>query len=94
MQNLAKNGQIDARLSAAARLFPHQVNYVRLSKTQLKVLQSIKVNERVTAVEMADRCGVSVSFASTLLKILSQKGYLKRKSSNKRLGGIEFMYLV
>lgn len=94
MQNLAKNTPIDARLSAVARLLPHQVNYVRLSKTQLRVLQSINLGEEVTAVEIANRCEVSTSFASTLLKTLTQKGYLRRKVMTERTGGVEFGYLI
>ena len=94
MQNLAKNTPIDARLSAVARLLPHQVNYVRLSKTQLRVLQSISVGEQVTAVEVANRCDVSTSFASTLLKTLVIKGYLGRKVLTHESGGVEFGYLV
>ncbi|MFV0449465.1 MAG: MarR family transcriptional regulator [Vibrio sp.] len=94
MQNLAKNQPIDARLSAVARLLPHQVNYVRLSKTQLRVLQSINIGEQVTAVEIANRCGVSTSFASTLLKNLKEKGYLRRKVLTHESGGVEFGYLV
>lgn len=94
MQNLAKNTPIDARLSAVARLLPHQVNYVRLSKTQLRVLQSINLGEEVTAVEIANRCEVSTSFASTLLKTLTQKGYLRRKVLTEKTGGVEFGYQV
>ncbi|MFH0267244.1 MarR family transcriptional regulator [Vibrio rumoiensis] len=94
MQNLAKNTPIDARLSAVARLLPHQVNNVRLSKTQLRVLQSINMGEQVTAVEIANRCDVSTSFASTLLRTLMIKGYLKRKVMTERTGGVEFGYLV
>lgn len=93
MQNLAKNTPIDARLSAVARLLPHQVNYVRLSKTQLRVLQSINMGEQVTAVEVANRCGVSTSFASTLLKTLMIKGYLRRKVLTEKTGGVEFGYI-
>lgn len=94
MQNLAKNRPIDARLSAVARLLPHQVNYVRLSKTQLRVLQSISIGEQVTAVEIANRCEVSTSFASTLLKTLKNKGYLRRKVLTREAGGVEFGYLI
>lgn len=94
MQNLAKKPPIDARLSAVARLLPHQVNYVRLSKTHLRVLQSINMGEQVTAVEIANRCDVSTSFASTLLKTLTQKGYLRRKVMTEQTGGVEFGYQV
>lgn len=92
MQNLAKNTPIDARLSAVARLLPHQVNYVRLSKTQLRVLQSINVGEQVTAVEIANRCEVSESWASTLLKRLYDKQYLQRIEGIRQCGGVEFNY--
>lgn len=92
MQNLAKNTPIDARLSAVARLLPHQVNYVRLSKTQLRVLQSINVGEQVTAVEIANRCKLSESWASTLLKRLYEKRYLQRTGGVRQCGGVEFSY--
>lgn len=93
MQNLAKNTPIDARLSAVARLLPHQVNYVRLSKTQLRVLQSINMGEQVTAVQIAHRCDLSESWASTILKKLTEKRYLDRDSNVRENGGIEFSYM-
>ncbi len=92
MQNLAKKPPIDARLSAVARLLPHQVNYVRLSKTQLRVLQSINIGEQVTAVQIAHRCDLSESWASTLLKRLYQKHYLQRSGGVRQCGGVEFTY--
>lgn len=91
---LHQNTQISEALVAAARLVPHQVALVKPSKTQLKVLNSIKVGEKVTAVEIANRCDISTSFASTLLKTLMQKGYLTRRAMPERTGGVEFWYLI
>ena len=46
MQVCTKNEQINANLIGAARVVPHQVGLIKLSKTQLKVLQSIMPGER------------------------------------------------
>lgn len=46
MQVCTKNEQINANLIGAARVVPHQVGLIKLSKTQLKVLQSIMSGER------------------------------------------------
>ncbi|ELV8648199.1 MarR family transcriptional regulator [Vibrio fluvialis] len=90
---LHQNTPISEALVAAARLVPHQVALVKPSKTQLKVLNAIKSGEQVTAVEIANRCSLSTSFASTLLKSLMQKGYLIRKTMTERTGGVEFGYM-
>ncbi|ELP4885333.1 MarR family transcriptional regulator [Vibrio cholerae] len=94
MSFLCQNEPVNEALITAARCFPHQVARVKPSKTQLKVLDSIRVGEQVTAVEVAARCSLSTSFASTLLKTLMQKGYLTRKAMTERTGGVEFGYLV
>ncbi|ELH0894233.1 MarR family transcriptional regulator [Vibrio fluvialis] len=91
---LCQNEPINEALITAARIAPHQVALVKLSKTQLKVLNSIKAGEKVTAVEIARRCSLSNSFASTLLKTLIQKGYLTRKAMIERTGGVEFGYSI
>ena len=46
MQICTKNEQINANLIGAARVVPHQVGLIKLSKIQLKVLQSIMPGER------------------------------------------------
>lgn len=94
MSFLCQNEPINDALITAARLVPHQVARVKPSKTQLKVLDSIRVGEQVTAVEIANRCSLSTSFASTLLKTLMQKGYLRRKAMTEQTGGVEFRYLI
>jgi len=94
MSFLCQNQPVNEALIIAARCFPHQVARVKPSKTQLKVLDSIRVGEQVTAVEVAARCSLSTSFASTLLKTLMQKGYLTRKTMTERTGGVEFGYCV
>ncbi|MBD0785453.1 MarR family transcriptional regulator [Vibrio sp. Y2-5] len=94
MSFLCQNEPVNEALITAARCFPHQVARVKLSKTQLKVLDSIKVGEQVTAVEVAARCSLSTSFASTLLKTLMQKEYLTRKAMTERTGGVEFGYML
>ena len=93
MTFLCQTEPINEALITAARIAPHQVALVKPSKTQLKVLNSIKVGEQVTAVEIANRCSLSMSFASTLLKTLMQKGYLTRKTMTERTGGVEFGYV-
>ena len=78
MQICTKNEQINANLMGAARAVPHQVGLIKLSKTQLKVLQSIMRDEKVTAEQIAKRCELSSSWASTLLKTTWGRGYLVR----------------
>lgn len=94
MQIQPQNGQIDPRLSHVARLLPHQINSVRLSKTQFRVLQAIERGEQVTPNQIAERCGISNSFASTLLKRLCDKSYLKRSVKVRDLGGVLYVYCV
>ncbi|MFN3014435.1 MarR family transcriptional regulator [Vibrio coralliilyticus] len=64
------------------------------TKTQLKVLDAIKMGESVTAQQMAERCCISQSFTSTLLKGLVEKGYLSRYGGSRSLGGVEFSYSI
>ncbi|OCH17137.1 MarR family transcriptional regulator [Aliivibrio logei] len=88
MPNLAKNEHISENLLKCARSVPHQVGLLKLSKTQLIVLQSIKEGEEVTPSQIADRCGLSSSWASSLLK----KYYLTRSCMQQLTGGVEFKY--
>ncbi len=74
MQICTKNEQINANLMEAARAVPYQVGLIKLSKTQLKVLRSIMLGEKVTAEQIAERCELSSSWASTLLKIVWEEG--------------------
>ncbi|CED71532.1 transcriptional regulator, MarR family [Aliivibrio wodanis] len=92
MANLAKNEHISENLLKCARSVPHQVGLLKLSKTQLIVLQSIKEGEEVTPSQIADRCGLSSSWASSLLKRLVEKYYLTRQDNSRLSGGIEFSY--
>ncbi len=92
MANFEQNRDINHTLVAAARLVPHQVRLVKLSKTQLRVLDSIKQGEEVTAQQIAERCELSPSWASSLLKRLYEKCYLKRSSISPDRGGVEFSY--
>ncbi|MCD9523707.1 MarR family transcriptional regulator [Photobacterium carnosum] len=92
MQICTKNEQINANLMGAARVVPHQVSLIKLSKTQLKVLQSIMPGEKVTAEQIAERCELSSSWASTLLKTVWERGYLVRGSYVRMNGGLEFVY--
>ncbi|HIF9067516.1 TPA: MarR family transcriptional regulator [Photobacterium damselae] len=71
----------------AARVAPHQVGLIKLSKTQLKVLQSIMPGEKITAEQIAERCGLSCSWASTLLKRIWERGYLVRAAFMRNGGG-------
>lgn len=92
MANLAKNEHISENLLKCARSAPHQVGLLKLSKTQLIVLQSIKEGEEVTPSQIADRCGLSSSWASSLLKGLAQKFYLSRFMHIQLTGGMEYYY--
>ena len=92
MQICTKNEQINADLMEAARVVPHQVGLIKLSKTQLKVLQSIMPGEKVTAELIAERCELSNSWASTLLKTVWERGYLYRRLTPMLHGGIEYVY--
>lgn len=73
MGNFEKKGEVSHALVTAARLAPHQVKLVKLSKTQLRVLDSIKQGEEETAQLIAERCSLSPSWASSLLKSLYKK---------------------
>ena len=92
MDNLAQSGPIDLSLVSIARVVPHQVGLVKLSKTQLRVLKSIKEQEEVTALMIATRCQVSPSWASSLLRRLFEKCYLQRSVGVLQTGGVEFKY--
>ncbi|WP_328282469.1 MarR family winged helix-turn-helix transcriptional regulator [Photobacterium phosphoreum] len=92
MQICTKNEQINANLMGAARVVSHQVGLIKLSKTQLKVLQSIMPGEKVTAEQIAERCELSSSWASTLLKTTWERGYLVRGGYVRMNGGLEFVY--
>lgn len=92
MQNCAQITPINQCLASAARQFPHQVSLVKPSKTQLKVLNSIKRGELVTPNDIADRCDLSSSFASTLLRRLYEKDYLSRRQNVTPGGGITYSY--
>ncbi|HGF7167849.1 TPA: MarR family winged helix-turn-helix transcriptional regulator, partial [Vibrio mimicus] len=92
MTFLCKNEQLNEALITAARIVPHQVVRVKPTKTQLKVLDAIRVGESVTAQQMAERCDISQSFTSTLLKGLVEKGYLVREVDNRSFGGVEYKY--
>nr|WP_238088695.1 MarR family winged helix-turn-helix transcriptional regulator [Photobacterium damselae] len=93
MQICAENKQINSNLMEAARVAPHQVGLIKLSKTQLKVLQSINPGEEVTSEQIAKRCNLSSSWASTLLKTVWERGYLVRTLFVRESGGIEFIYI-
>jgi DNA-binding MarR family transcriptional regulator len=94
MSFLCQNEPINEALITAARLVPHQVARVKPSKTQLKVLGSIKVEEKVTAAQIAHRCDLSESWASTLLKRLYEKHYLRRTGGVRQCGGVEYGYCL
>ncbi|ENX3946341.1 MarR family transcriptional regulator [Photobacterium damselae] len=94
MHICAKNKQINADLMEAARAVPHQVGLIKLSKTQLKVLQSINPGEEVTSEQIAKRCGLSSSWASTLLKTVWGRGYLVRDALIRQNGGTIFCYRI
>lgn len=93
MSFLCQNEPVNEALITAARSFPHQVARVKPSKTQLKVLDSINVGEKVTAAQIAHRCELSESWASTLLKQLTERSYLDRKAGARQSGGVEFHYV-
>lgn len=92
MSFLCQNKPVNEALITIARQVPHQVGLVKLSKTQLRVLNVIKVGEEVTALQISERCDLSTSWASTLLNKLFTKGYLERYRGSCEFGGIEFEY--
>ncbi|MEZ8192436.1 MarR family transcriptional regulator [Vibrio sp. 1F279] len=92
MGNFEGKCDFNHALAKAARLAPHQVKWVRLSKTQLKVLDSIKQHEEVTAQLIAKRCDLSPSWASSLLRSLYLRCYLTRVNVGLDFGGVEFRY--
>ncbi|MDP2590247.1 MarR family winged helix-turn-helix transcriptional regulator [Vibrio sp. 10N.237.312.C02] len=92
MGNFEEKCEVSHTLVAAARHAPHQVKWVKLSKTQLKVLDSIKQGEEVTAQLIAKRCDLSPSWASSLLKSLYLRCYLTRVNVGLDFGGMEFRY--
>ena len=94
MGNCEQKGELNHTLVAAARLAPHQVKWVKLSKTQLKVLDSIKYGEAVTAQQISERCNLSPSWASSLLRRLYQRCYLKRSHESLAFGGVLFKYTL
>ncbi|MFM2477354.1 MarR family transcriptional regulator [Celerinatantimonas sp. MCCC 1A17872] len=89
-----KKQTVDLKLAEAARRVPEQLHLVRLSKTQLKVLKTIVPGEKVTADQIASRCDLSKSWASNLMKQLNIKFYLERIPQNRRVGGVEYVYMV
>ncbi|MGD8109396.1 winged helix-turn-helix transcriptional regulator [Vibrio sp. TRT 17S01] len=93
MSFLYPNEPVNEALITAARQNPHQVAAVKLSKTQLRVLGSIRDKERVTSEQIAKRCGLSNSWASTLLKQLSVRLHLDRQSGSRQSGGVEYVYV-
>ena len=48
--------------------------------------------EKVTAEQIAERCELSCSWASTLLKTVWERGYLYRTLTPMLHGGIEYVY--
>lgn len=92
MSFLCQNEPISEALITAARSVPHQVARIKLSKTQLRVLHSIRHGESVTASQIANRLDLSDSWASTLLKRLYEKHYLQRSGGVRQCGGVEFSY--
>ncbi|AQM21500.1 MarR family winged helix-turn-helix transcriptional regulator [Vibrio anguillarum] len=92
MSFLCQNEPINEALITAARLVPHQVARIKPSKTQLKVLSSIRWGEEVTSSQIADRLDLSESWASTLLNQLNCKLFLERRPNARQNGGVEFFY--
>ncbi len=78
----------------AVRFAPYQFGLINLSKTQLKVMQSINPGEEVTSEQVAKRCNLSSSWASTLLKTVWERGYLVRTAFIREGGGVMFYYLI
>ncbi len=92
MSFLCQNEPINEALITAARAVPNQVARIKLSKTQLRVLESISEGEVVTASQIAGRLGLSVSWASSSLKRIFEKNYLDRCKKDREGGGMKFMY--
>ena len=83
---------LNHNLVAEAQRAPHQVKWLKLSKTQLRVLDSIEQGEEVTAQLISKRCDLSPSWASSNLRNLYKRCYLTRRHTGLDCGGIEFLY--
>lgn len=92
MSFLCQNEPVNEALITAARVVPHQVARVKLSKTQLRVLESLSEGEVVTAQQISERCELSQSWASSLLRTLSNRSYLVRQQVILDRGGVEYVY--
>ncbi len=69
----------------AVRFAPYQFGLINLSKTQLKVLRSINPGEEVTSEQIAERCELSSSWASTLLKTVWEMGVFSKRRCGKKM---------
>ena len=92
MGKLGEKGDLNHNLVAEAQLALHQVKWLKLSKTQLRVLDSIEQGEEVTAQLISKRCDLSPSWASSNLRSLYERCYLTRRHIGLDCGGMEFHY--
>ncbi|EAS64676.1 MarR family transcriptional regulator [Photobacterium angustum] len=94
MQICTRIEQINSSLIGGACVVPHKVDLIKLSKTQLKVLQSIMSGEKVKAEQIAERCELSCWCASTLLKAVWERGYLVRGGRVQMNVGLDSVYTL
>ena len=65
-----------------------------LTKAQADLLGSIEQKKWITARQLADIELCSIQSATTKLRVLEKKGYLRRRSTTHVTGGVEYIYEV
>ena len=58
-------------------------NYTDLTEKEAKVLEVLRKNNDVSARQMSDNTGISISTVNRIYKILKEKGYIDRKNKTR-----------
>jgi len=70
----------------------HKIDAMKISGREREILAYVRRTHGVGSKDVADVYGVSVQNASTTLKRLLEKGYLKRVEVLATTGGLEYIY--
>jgi len=70
----------------------HKIDAMKISGREREILGYVRRTHGVSSKDVADVYGVSVQNASTTLKRLLEKGYLKRVEILATTGGLEYIY--
>jgi|GEM_PF-3838049 len=70
----------------------HKIHAMKISASEREILAYIKRTNGTTSVNVADVFSISIPSASTRLKRLLEKGYLKRVEVLAKTGGLEYIY--